>query len=75
MSKRTATKPAAKGRPKKRSYAIGKPCTEEEPAAMFPWLPANTFWEEMSELWVPEGGLWFEFRHTRGSAKGRGPRR
>ena len=70
MSKRTATKPAAKGRSKKRSNAIGKSCTEEEPAAMFPWRPANTLWEEMSELWAPEGGHASQPPTPRGKSSG-----
>jgi len=67
MSKRTATKPAAKGRSKKRSYAIGKPCTEEDlEPALLP-IPDEFLREEMS-FWSwgdsPEGELWFEMSDT-----------
>ena len=67
MSKRTATKPAAKGRPKKRSYAICKPCTEEDlEAALLP-IPDELLRDEMS-FWSwgdsPEGELWFEISDT-----------
>jgi hypothetical protein len=67
MSKRIATKPAAKGRPKKSSYAIGKPCTEEHlEAALLP-IPDEFLREEMS-FWSwgdsPEGELWFEMSDT-----------
>jgi hypothetical protein len=67
MSKRTATKPAAKGRSQKRSYAIGKPCTEEDPEAALLPIPDEFLREEIS-FWSwgnsPEGELWFEMSDT-----------
>jgi hypothetical protein len=62
MSNRATT--AAKGRPKK-SYARGKSRKEEDPEAMIPWMPDETFCEEMSE-WVdsPEGQLWLDMSDT-----------
>jgi hypothetical protein len=62
MSNRATT--AAKGRPKK-SYARGKSRKEEDPEAMIPWMPDETFCEEMSE-WVdsPEGQLWLDISDT-----------
>jgi hypothetical protein len=67
MSKRTATKPAAKGRSKKKGYAIGKPCTEEDlEAALLP-IPNEFLGEEMS-FWSwgdsAEGELWFDMSDT-----------
>lgn len=67
MSKRATMKPAAKERRKQRSYAIGKPCTEEDlEAAVLP-IPDEFLCEEMSFwLWSdsPEGELWFEMSDT-----------
>lgn len=67
MAKRTATKPAAKGRPKKRSYAIGKPYTEQCLEAVLLPTPEEFLREEMS-FWSwpdsPEGDLWFEMSDT-----------
>ena len=67
MSKRTATKPAAKDGLKKRSYAIGKPCTEEDLEAALLSIPDELLREEMS-FWSwgdsPEGELWFEMSDT-----------
>jgi len=67
MSKRTATKPAAKGRRKKKSYAIGKPCTEEDLEAALPPIPDDFLCEEMS-FWSwwdsPEGELWSKMSDT-----------
>jgi hypothetical protein len=67
MAKRTATKPAAKGRPQKKSRAIGKPYTEEGLEAVLLPTPEEFFHEETS-FWSwpdsPEGDLWFEMSDT-----------
>jgi hypothetical protein len=67
MSKRTATKPAAKGRPKKRNCAIGRPYTEEDLGAALLSMPDELLREEMS-FWSlgnsPEDELWFEISDT-----------
>jgi hypothetical protein len=67
MAKRTATKPAAKSRPKKKSRAVGKPYTEEGLEAVLLPTPEEFLHEEMS-FWSwpdsPEGDLWFEMSDT-----------
>jgi hypothetical protein len=63
MSKRTATKPAAKARPKKSSHAVGKPHTQQRLEAELLSVPEDWIREEMA-FWswpdTPEGELWFE---------------
>ena len=78
MSKRTATKPAAKGRPaktkpaakarpKKRSRAISKLYTAQHLEAELLSVPDEWIREEMA-FWswpdTPEGELWFEMSDT-----------
>jgi hypothetical protein len=67
MAKRTAMKPAAKGRPKKASYAIGRLYTEEDLEAALLQMPEEFLREEMA-FWSwpdsPEGELWLEMSDT-----------
>jgi hypothetical protein len=68
MAKRTATKPVAKDRPKKKSRASSKPYTytEDLEVALLS-MPEEFLREEMS-FWswpdAPEGDLWFEMSDT-----------
>jgi hypothetical protein len=66
MAKRTATKPVAKDRPKKKSRPSSKPYTEGLEVALLS-MPEEFLREEMS-FWswpdTPEGDLWFEMSDT-----------
>jgi hypothetical protein len=63
MAKRTATKPVAKERPKKKSRACSKPYTEDLEVALLP-MPEEFLREEMSFWSWPNCDLWFEMSDT-----------